>query len=184
MTDEELTPSEKQALRALPAERAPSDLLEQRVVNALRDRGLLSMDGGRALNVTPFRVAAAIAASLLLVATGFAVGRWTSAANAQDLPRPARQAHELAVVASLQQAASAYVVALEDLEHELQTGGGEQARQGREVALTSLYSAANRVARVVPADRLGDRFRDAFNASAPEAEPKPDDQIQRRVIEF
>jgi hypothetical protein len=184
MTDQELTPSERRALSALPSERAPSDLLEERVVESLRERGLLREERGRALKITPFRVAAAMAASLLLVVTGFAVGRWTSPSVQEDRPTTARQAHELAVAASLQQAAGAYMVALEDLEHSLETTGGEQARQGREVALATLYSVANRVARVVPEDRLADRFRDAIDASALETTPKPIDATRHRVIEF
>jgi len=184
MTDQELTPSEKQALKELPTERTPVDFLEERVVRSLRQRGLLHEERGRAFKVTPFRVAAAFAASLLLVVAGFAVGRWTSPSVQRDRPTTARQAHELAVAASLQQAASAYVVALEDLEHSLQTTGGEQARQGREVALATLYSAADRVARLVPADRMADRFRDAITASAFEATPKPVDAESRRVIGF
>jgi hypothetical protein len=184
MTDQELTSSEKRALNELPTERTPNDLLEERVVGSLHERGLLRNDRGRPLAVTRLRVAAAIAASLLLVLAGFAVGRWTSHSGADELPTTARQAHEFAVAASLQQAAGAYMVALEDLEHSLQTTSGEQARQGREVALATLYSAANRVARVVPEDRLADRFRDALNVSARETTPKPSDANYRRVIEF
>ena len=99
MTDRELTPSEKRALNALPTERTPGDFLEERVVRSLRDRGLLRKDRGRALEVTPFHVAAAIAASLLLVVGGFAVGRLTLPSARQDPPPTARQAHDLAVAA-------------------------------------------------------------------------------------
>jgi hypothetical protein len=188
MTDRELTPEERRALDELPAERTPSDFLEERVVKSLRDRGLLRKERGRVQELTRFRVAAAVAASLLLVVAGFAVGRWTSPSTAQGSPAPspvpARQAHDLAVAASLQEAASVYVLALEDLEASLQTAGGEQARQGREVALASLYSAAGRVARFVPADRLADRFRDAVTTPAVEDEPGLADTARRRLVEF
>jgi hypothetical protein len=183
MADQELTPSEKRALSELPRERAPGELLEDRVVRSLRDHGLLRKDRGRAPVLPTFRVAAAIAASLLLVAIGFVAGRWTSPSAPHDPPTTGRQAHDLAVAAALQQAASAYVGALEDLEHSLQTAGSDEVRQGREVALASLYSAANRVGRVVPAERLADRFRDAINASFVEAQPRPG-HAERLRIEF
>ena len=186
MTDRELTPEERRALDELPAERTPSEFLEERVVRSLRERGLLREKRGRVLQLTPSRVAVAVAASLLLVVCGFTVGRWTSPSTAQETPAPssAAQAHDLAVAASLQQAATAYVVALEDLEASLQTAGHEQARQGREVALASLYSAAGRVARIVPADGLAESFREAVTAPAVGEEPAPADTPQRRLVEF
>ena len=188
MTDRELTPEERRALDELPAERTPSDFLEERVVRSLRDRGLLRRERVRILELTRSRVAAAVAACLLLAVAGFAVGRWTSPSTAQGPPEPsalpARHADEFAVAASLQQAASAYVLALEDLEASLQSAGVEQARQGREVALASLVSAADRVARFVPSDGLAARFREAVTASAVREEQRPADPPRRQVIEF
>jgi hypothetical protein len=188
MSDQELTPEERRALDELPAERTPSDLLEERVVSSLRDRGLLRRERGRVLAITPSRLAVAVAACFLLLVAGFAVGRWTSPSTAAGPPLPSpgptRQADEFAVAASLQQAASAYVIALEDLEASLQTAGSEQARQGREVALASLYSAADRVSRFVPGDRLADRFRDAVTAPAVGEGHGAADPTPRRLVEF
>jgi hypothetical protein len=188
MTDRELTPEERRALDELPGERTPSDFLEERVVRSLRDRGLLRKERVRVLELTRSRVAAAVAACFLLVVVGFAVGRWSSPSTVQGPPAPspvpARHANDLAVAASLQQAASAYVIALEDLEASLQTAGGEQARQGREVALASLYSAAGRVARLVPGDRLADRFREVVTTPAVGDERGPADTARRQLVEF
>ena len=185
MSDRELTPEERRALDELPVERTPSDFLEERVVRSLRESGLLRRERLRVLELTRSRVAAAVAACILLMVAGFAVGRWTSPSTAQGSPEPsalpARHADDFAVAASLQQAASAYVIALEDLEASLRTAGGERARQGREVALASLYSAAGRVARLVPGDRLADRFREAVTAPAAGDEP---DTSRRRLVEF
>jgi hypothetical protein len=152
----------------------------------LRERGLLRTHRPRVMEWTRFRVAAAAAACLLLVVSGFAVGRWTSPSSSREerTYRTAQQAHELAVAASLQQAASDYVEALEELEVSLQTTGGERARQGREVALASLYSAAGRVARFAPADEVADRFREAVVATAGEADRWSGDAPPRRVVEF
>jgi hypothetical protein len=188
MTDHELTPEERRALDELPAERTPSDFLEERVVRSLRERGLLRVERRRSLELTPSRVAVAVAASLLLLVGGFAVGRLTSPSTAQEpygpAAAPAVRAHHLAVAASLQQAASAYVVALEDLEASLQTAGEDQARQGREVALASLYSAADRVARFVPGDGLAESFREAVTVPAVREEPAPAATSRRVLVEF
>jgi hypothetical protein len=188
MTDRELTPEERQALDELPAERPPSDLLEERVVRSLRDRGLLRRERVRVLELTRSRFAAAAAACLLLVVAGFAMGRWTSPSTALEPPAPspvpARHVDDFAVAASLQQAASAYVIALEDLEASLQTAQGDQARQGREVALASLYSAADRVARLVPGERLAHRFREAVTALEVGDERGTADPSRRQLVEF
>ena len=188
MRDRELTSEERRALNELPADRSPSEFLEERVVRSLRDRGLLRRERLRVLELTRSRVAAAVAACFLLAFAGFAVGRWTSPSTAQEppapSPMPARHADDFAIAASLQQAASAYVSALEDLEVSLQTAGGEQAHQGREVALASLYSAAGRVARFVPGDHLADRFREAVRAPAVKDEDGPAEASRRRLVEF
>jgi hypothetical protein len=188
MTDRKLTPEERRGLDELPAERTPSDFLEERVVRSLRDRGLLRRERARVLELTRSRVAAAAAACFLLVVAGFAVGRWTSPSTAQEPHAPssltARHADNFAVAASLQEAASAYVIALEDLEASLQTAGGEQARQGREVALASLYSAADRVARLVPGERLAHRFREAVTALEVGDERGTADPSRRQLVEF
>jgi hypothetical protein len=188
MTDQELTPEERRALGELPAERPPSDLLEERVVRALHDRGLLRRERVRVLELTRSRVAAAVAACVLLAVTGFAVGRWTSSSTAQDLAapptEPARLDNHFAVAASLQQAAGAYVSALEEMEVSLQTADSELAHQGREVALASLYSAAGRVARFVPEDHLADRIREAVTAPPDGDERTPAGMSRRRLVEF
>jgi hypothetical protein len=158
------------------------------VVRSLHDRGLLRRERARLLELTRTRVAVAVAACFILVFAGFAVGRWSSLPTAQGpsapSPAPAWQVDDFAVAASLQQAASAYVIALEDLEASLQTAGGEEARQGREVALASLYSAAGRVARFVPGDRLADRFREAVTTAAAEDERERADRSRRQLVEF
>ena len=186
MTDQELTPSEKRALDELPRDRRPSDFLEERITRSLRERGLLRTRRSRVMEWTRFRAAAAAAACLLLVASGFAAGRWSSPSSSREerTYRPAQLEHDLAVAAALQQAASDYVEALEELEASLQSTGGERARQGREVALASLYTAAGRVARFVPADEVADRFREAVNVTAGEASRWSGDTPPRRVIEF
>ena len=71
--ENELTTAERAAFDSLPRERPPSDLLEERVVGELRNRGMLSRAtrrGGR------FGVAWRIAAAVALFACGVATGRF------------------------------------------------------------------------------------------------------------
>lgn len=80
-TDDDLTPEEREALRRLPREAAPPPALEDATVAALRGRGLLR----RPPRPRAIRPALALAASLLLFAGGFAVGRGGgSAPSAED----------------------------------------------------------------------------------------------------
>jgi hypothetical protein len=80
----ELTPEEQAALAALPRERDPSRLLEERTVAALRERGLLRRPAaGRAARIVR---AAVGAAAVIVFLIGFAAGR----ATAPDTPAGTR----------------------------------------------------------------------------------------------
>lgn len=68
MNDDPLTPDDQQRFDALPREIAPAPALEDRVVAALR------RDGAFGHSRRAF-VAAGVAAAIVLVATGFALGR-------------------------------------------------------------------------------------------------------------
>jgi hypothetical protein len=83
MTEDELTPAEREALRALPREAQPGDLLEERTVRALREAGLLGRR--RPGRWRPqFIYPAAAAACVLFFVAGFAVGQGRKApASAQ-----------------------------------------------------------------------------------------------------
>ena len=76
MSENELTPEERDAFGALPREREPSRLLEERTVAELRERSLLRRAGAsRASRI--LRAGAAAAAAAVLVG-GFAAGRVTA----------------------------------------------------------------------------------------------------------
>ena len=74
--ESELTAAERAAFAALPRERTPSDLLEERVVSELRNRGMLSRTSHRARR---FGAAWRIAAAIALFAGGVATGRFVLA---------------------------------------------------------------------------------------------------------
>jgi hypothetical protein len=158
----ELTPDEKKALDALPRDRMPSAALEDRVVDALRNSGLLAQR--RVIELTKGRIAAAVAACIVLLISAFALGQWAGARQiaGDDIIVP--EAGEISVALTLQQAGSAYVLALQRFAAMPDSINGNQAVQGREVALTTLYTAADQVTRLVPKNELARQLLAAIDA--------------------
>jgi hypothetical protein len=78
----ELTDAERAALAALPRERTPSDLLEGRVVNELRSRGLLSPASRPKSRIATFALRSA--AAILIFAAGAFTERFVSERNAKE----------------------------------------------------------------------------------------------------
>lgn len=179
MDDEvELTPEERMAFEGLPREALPSDLLEERIVRALRDDGTLR--GGGAPSATtgskgaepPLRsrlrawmVPASVAASLVLFGAGVALGHRLGARSTTEVFLAVRDQDAASLALRIQEAGSAYVSALAAL-GELRTAaareqagagvGASHASQGiehgREAALGALYGAAFELARMAPGD--------------------------------
>jgi hypothetical protein len=160
----ELTPSEKKALETLPRDRIPNAELEDRVVGALRDRGLLVPSRRRVIELTARRIAAVVAASLVLLAVGFALGQWVGARQVASGGFVAPEISETSVAATLQQAGSAYVMALQRFVELPDSVNSDQAVQGREVALMTLYTAADQVTRLVPKNELARQLLIAIDA--------------------
>jgi hypothetical protein len=76
----ELTREEESLLAALPREIEPGDLLEARVLRALREEG--HFGGAKPRTSRGVSVALKIAAAITLFAGGVATGRYTLASNA------------------------------------------------------------------------------------------------------
>ena len=165
MTDEELTPSEKKALETLPKERMPTAALEDRVVSALRDRGVLLARGRRVIRLTSLRVAGAVAAAVVLVLGGFTAGFWASSMSAARTPLYTRDLSNISTAATLQQAGTAYLIALEDLAALPDSTHGEEMLQGREVALRTLFTATEQVTRMVPKEYLAGQLLQVIQTS-------------------
>ena len=165
MNDDELTPSEKEALESLPKERMPSALLEERVVDALRSRGVLQPQNRRIVEMTAFRIAAAIAASILLLVGGFALGRWAAYRQSVQMDTTTFARDEASIAAQLQQAGTTYILALEHVASLPDSIGGDEKRQGREVALNTFYSAAGHVSKLVPRDYLAGKQSQTIETS-------------------
>jgi hypothetical protein len=82
----ELTDAERAAFAALPTERAPSDLLEGRVVSELRSRGILSPATRRRRRVATYALRGA--AAVFLFAAGVFTERFVLNRSAREGAAP------------------------------------------------------------------------------------------------
>jgi hypothetical protein len=175
----ELTPEEKKGFETLPRDKMPSAVLEDRVVRSLRDRGVFDAPRGRVIVLNARRLVAVAAAAVLLLAGGFALGQWTGDRQDRSGDIVIPEADDISVAAALQRTGSEYVQALERFAEMPPSDNGEQAAQGREVALTTLYTAAGQVTRLVPREELTRQLIDAMYARQP---VRTEGDV--RVIEF
>jgi hypothetical protein len=174
MDEHDLTPEEKMAFQRLPREAEPSRILEERIVRSLQEEGILGRR--KALRPAteemsaaagwyrPWMVAASMAASLVLFATGVVFGQWMGSRSTTQAFIQVREQDAAQLALSIQEAGSAYVSALAALGELRATdvGAGEPGegatqagidfRQGREVALGALYGAVYELARLNPDD--------------------------------
>ena len=161
MHDDDLSPTEREAMSALPRERHGDRTLEDRVVMALRSEGLLHAPQPRRLPLTPMWMAGAIAASLALFAGGFALGGWLESRHTTDVlvqMHERESATAAAAAAEVQRTGSAYVAALSALASVADTSRSASVQQGREVAVNALQAAAGQMVRISPEDPLAVRI--------------------------
>lgn len=154
----DLTSVEREALSRLPRKKPPSELLEGRVVRALRERGVLRDDRTDGLpersETGRGRVPAwaAIAAGLVLFVVGAVGGHRLGTRGATDAFLAVR---EQDAALRVQEVGSAYVRSLMALEAlRAQAGTDPSLSRGREVATTTLHAAARVMARLDPSDPL------------------------------
>jgi hypothetical protein len=174
----ELTDAEREALAALPRERDPGQLLEERTVRALRDEGLLVAPSGGHPGSSPrhadphgrpwWRSAAAIAAGIALFAGGLSIGQTLGARQTADAFQTVFEEGDGRLASQVQRAGSDYVEALAAL---TESDGRMAADSGQavEVALMALWAAANEIVRLAPDDPLAARILQGFEARAQEA---------------
>jgi len=131
MHDDDLSPDELAALRALPRERDPGDLLEHRTVRALRARNLLRQPERRGIVLSPAWLTAAAAVLLAVFTGGFAIGQWLEARQ-NDQTMIAMREHDAAQAAAMvQQTGSAYLAALSAFAEAFAPSDGVEARRRR-----------------------------------------------------
>ncbi|MBT8478847.1 MAG: hypothetical protein KJO06_08025 [Gemmatimonadetes bacterium] len=176
----DLTSAELEALAALPREKDPGQLLEERTVRALRDEGLLASSKGSAgLGSTAtaaverrrpwWRSAAAIAAGIALFAAGLSLGQMLGARQTADAFQTVFEEGDALLAAQVQRTGSDYVAALAALSGADGSAVADTS-QALEVALTALWAAANEIVRLAPDDPLAARILQGFQAKAHESE--------------
>lgn len=169
MHDDELSPEEQRAMRALPREQRAGRALEERVVMALRREGLLHAPRVLRLPLTPAWLVGAAAACLGLFAGGFALGGWLESRHTTDVlvqMHERESASAAAAAAEVQRTGSAYVSALATLAAFADTSRSPQVMQGREVAVNALQAAASQMVRISPEDPLAVRILQGLDRAA------------------
>ncbi|MCP4545135.1 MAG: hypothetical protein GY835_01565 [bacterium] len=163
-TDErDLTPEERGAFAALSREQEPGRLLEERTVAELSERGLLT--GSRSRFGVPGAIwsVAAVAALAMMIAS-FAVGHWLGSRDTANLMLAMQDRSSEQAVASVEQTGAAYRQALIELTALRQSTAPQEQLRGREVALSTIYAAADEMLRIAPDDPLAVRIMQAFNS--------------------
>ena len=190
--DTELTPEEREAFRRLPREAAPSELLEERIVRNLRSRHLLAPR--RALWYRGGRLAAGLAAALVLFLGGTVFGQWLAgrtSAEALSAARELRRVDAEVAAVRVQQTGSAYVAALASLHAQRKPGSStgpskdDALSQGWEAALVALQAATEELARMDPHDpRVAAALEALEETPAEGAQPAAPSDDTRQVLWF
>ncbi|HEU0298309.1 MAG TPA: hypothetical protein VFR37_02620 [Longimicrobium sp.] len=154
--EDELTPELHSALQALPRERDPGQLLEERTVRALKDRGMIetARPGGRIRRIPRSWLGGAAAAGIALFAGGVAMGQWMGARATADVVQAVQAQNERQAALLVQQTGSAYVDALEQMAALSDSGRAATTAEGREVATKMLRAAAGELVRIAPDDPI------------------------------
>jgi hypothetical protein len=154
MHDDDLTPEERAAFAALPRERDPGEMLEERTVRALRAHGLIGRPERHGIMLSPAWLTAAAAALVAVFTFGFALGQWLESRESSKTLVELRRQDAAQAAAVVQQTGSAYVAALSALTQASRSSNAQDVAQGREVASTILHAAANEMVRLSPEDPL------------------------------
>ncbi|HEX2205945.1 MAG TPA: hypothetical protein VHG91_21700 [Longimicrobium sp.] len=183
--DDELTPEERAAFAALPREREPGRLLEERIVRNLRDNGLLqarrpdAVEARRRIRFPAQWIAGAAAACVAMFASGLAVGQWMGARTTERVANEMRQQSAQQSAALVQQTGQAYVTALSRL------AADTTNPQAKAAAVQALRAAADQVVRIAPDDPVASGILAGYDrAKAQAAQPQGATQGKERVVWF
>jgi hypothetical protein len=176
MHDDDLTPQERAAFAALPRERNPGEMLEERTVRALRAHGLIGRPERHGIVLSPAWLTAAAAALVAVFTFGFALGQWLESRESKRTLVELRRQDAAQAAAMVQQTGSAYLAALSALTEASRASNPRDVAQGREVASTILQAAANEMVRLAPEDPLTQQILRGLERTA-----RPDSGTGRRV---
>ena len=178
---DDLTPEERSLFAALPREREPGRLLEERTVRALRERGALELPAPRRRFPAAW-IGGAVAASMALFTSGVAMGQWMGARSTERLVAQIQAENTRQAALMVQQTGTAYVHALGKLATLADTAQPAQAAQAREVAVRGLRAAAGELVRIAPDDPVASGILAGYDRAR--ATARPDSAAQRQVVWF
>lgn len=165
MNDDELTPSERKAFDSLPRERIPDHALEERTVRSLRRRGLLGARSRSGITLSPAWAAVAAAAMVALAIGGFALGQWSGSRQTAGAMLALQEQNGLRLAAEVQRTGTAYITALNTLVENLEGQDPALQAQGRQVAISALYAAADLVMDIAPDEPVAQNIAWALDES-------------------
>jgi hypothetical protein len=165
MVDDELTPSERKSFEGLPRERVPEPGLEERTVRGLRGRGLLRARSPRGIVLSPTWIALAAGLAVALLAGGFALGQWVGSRQTAKAMLAVQEQDGLRLAAEVQRTGTAYVTALNTLVENLKGEDPQVQAQGRQVAISALYAAADLVVTIAPDEPMAQNIVWALDES-------------------
>jgi hypothetical protein len=180
-SEDEMTPELKDALAALPREREPGALLEERTVRALRAQGLLAAVPARRIHFPGGWMAGAAAACLALFSSGVAVGEWMAMRASQEVIATVQAGNARQAALMVQQTGSAYVTALAQLQQVSDSANPAQRKQARDVAVQALRAAANELVRLAPDDPVASGILAGFDREQQAAQRTPQDSARRQT---
>jgi len=183
MHDDDLTQRERDALAALPRERRPSDLLEERTVRGLRENGLLAAPARAGMVLRPAWAAAAAAVFAVMVAGGFLLGQWSGSRRTEEVMLAMADHDGARIAREVQRAGTAYIWALDALARGNGSDPGALA-QGREAALATLQAAANEVISIAPDDPVAAAILRAIETDRGRNGAGPARPAARQVVWF
>jgi len=159
-----LNAQEKAAFAALPREVDPGHPTQDRIVRALKQRGLLDRPGSSRGALWWIRAAAAV---LVLFGGGVAVGELHAERRAERRLALAREQDRREAAALVQRTGSEWVAAVAQL-GQIPGRDSDQALQGREVAVSALLAAVTELHQVAPNDPFTTRLLEAMAAGRPD----------------
>jgi hypothetical protein len=168
--------------QALSREHEPSRMLEERTVSALRTRGILQSRRPQRFNSG--WMAGGVAASIALFAMGVVFGQWLGTRHTAAVVSAVQQNDAAQAALQVQRAGSEYVGALQTMARFADAGNREVSLQGREVALTALYAAANEVVRLAPNDPIAAEILRGFQSVRQQQAVKQNIAPERRIVWF
>lgn len=167
-----------EAVRSAPRERAASELLEERTVRALRERGVLTQRKG----VPRSWYAAGVAASIAFFACGISVGQWMEGRHAAAALAAQQQASLEEMASLVERTGSEYVRALSRMAEANVLSGSPETAQAREAALQILHQAANEMVRMAPNDPVASRILQGLDHATLQQQTSQDALERRRQI--